>query len=123
MEDEQPKAAEQPPTASDIAAWREQLRALLGSDAAHYPGRIEATFPRILGKIVNLWGKADLDAYLDSLMVSDRPNRQGFPADVAMEIFHLSNIHAGLRLSETASGTGWAGIQDAEIYRKALKKD
>ncbi|MCG2577129.1 hypothetical protein LZ012_08970 [Dechloromonas sp. XY25] len=110
-------------TAAEIAAWREQLMGLLGSDAQHYPKRIEATFPRILGKIVSLWGKPDLDAYLDGLMVSDRPGRQGFPGDVAMEIFHLSTIHAGLHLSDEATGTGWAGIQDPELYRKALKKE
>ena len=111
------------PTAAEIAAWREQLKEMLGSDAARYPSRLEATFPRIIGKIVSLWGKPDLDAYLDGLMVSDRPNRQGFPGDVAMEIFHLSNIHAGLQLSAAASGTGWAGISDPDIYRKALKKE
>lgn len=111
------------PTAADIATWREQLKGLLGKDAQHYPARLETTFPRILGQIVSLWGKAELDSYLDGLMVSDRPNRQGFPGDVAMEIFHLSNIHAGLHLSDTVSGTGWSGIQDAETYRKALKKE
>ncbi|PKO87148.1 MAG: hypothetical protein CVU18_11680 [Betaproteobacteria bacterium HGW-Betaproteobacteria-12] len=111
------------PTAADIAAWREQLKSLLGSDANHYPSRLDASFPRIIGKIVSLWGKPDLDAYLNGLMVSDRPGRQGFPSDVAMELFHLSNIHSSLGLSDVASGTGWAGIQDAEVFRKALKKD
>lgn len=109
--------------AAEIAAWREQLRGLLGSDAQHYPKRLEASFPHILGKIVSLWGKPDLDAYLDGLMVTERTDRQGFQDDVAMEIFHLSTIHAGLHLSNVTSGTGWAGIQDAELYRKALKKD
>lgn len=110
-------------SAAEIAAWREQLMDLLGSDAQHYPERIEASFPRILGKIVSLWGKPDLDAYLDGLMVSDRPGRQGFPGEVAMEIFHLSNVHSSLHLSDVATGTGWAGIQDPELYRKALKKE
>ncbi|MDR1996553.1 hypothetical protein [Azonexus sp.] len=113
---------EQPSTA-DIAAWREQLKAFLGSDAQHYPSRLEASFPRILGKIVSFWGKPELDAYFNELMVTDRSDRQGFPDDVAMEIFHLSNIHSSLHLSDKDGGTGWTGIQDAEVYRKALQKD
>ncbi len=109
--------------AAEIAAWREQLTSLLGSDAMHYPKSLEASFPHILGKIVSLWGKPDLDAYLDGLMVTERTDRKGFPDDVAMEIFHLSTIHASLHLSDDATGTGWAGVQDPELYRKALKKD
>ncbi len=110
------------PGSADVAAWRDQLKALLGKDERHYPGRLEAAFPRILGKIVGLWGKPELDAYFNELMVTERSDRQGFPGDVAMEIFHLSNIHADLHLSEGGSGTGWTGIDDAEVFRKALQK-
>lgn len=107
----------------DVAVLHERLLRLLGGDATHYPSRLEERFPRILGKIIELWGKSELDAYFNELMVSERHDRQGFPGDVAMEIFQLSNVHAGLHLSDTASGTGWAGVQDAEVFRKALKKE
>jgi hypothetical protein len=111
------------PLPDDLPALREQLLCQLGGDATHYPKKLEERFPRILRKVVELWGRPELDAYFNELMVSERHDRQGFPADVAMEIFQLSNVHAGLHLSDTASGTGWAGIQDAEVFRKALKKE
>lgn len=114
---------DQQPAADELPALRAQLLQLLGEDAAAYPARLEASFPRILKKIVELWGRAELDAYLDELMVSERPGRHGFPADVAMEIFRLSNAHARLHLSDGSSGTGWAGIQDPDLFRKALDKD
>lgn len=114
---------DQPLPEEVTAALHERLLCLLGGDTTHYPNRLEERFPRIIGKIVELWGRPELDAYFNELMVSERHDRQGFPGDVAMEIFQLSNVHAGLHLSDVASGTGWAGIQDAEIFRKALKKE
>ena len=55
-------------------------------------------------------------------MVSDRPDRQGFTPDVAMEIFRLSMVHGALGLSSKISGTGWAGIDDGELYRKSMNR-
>lgn len=108
----------------DVPALRAQLTALLGSDVKYYPAQIEQKFPRILARVVEQWGKAELDAYLSELMVPARAGRQGFPHDVAMEIFHLSNLHSALKLSpEHTSGTGWAGIDDPERYRKALSRE
>lgn len=108
---------------ADVTLLHEQLLRQLGGDPTHYPKRLEEHFPRILGNIVELWGRPELDTYFNELMVSERHDRQGFPGDVAMEIFQLSNVHAGLHLSDAASGTGWAGVQDAEVFRKALKKE
>lgn len=110
------------PETTDVKQLAASLHELLGKDDALYPIQIENRFPRILEKLVSLWNKPELDAYLNELMVSDRHDRQGFPDDVAMEIFHLSTIHAAKGLSATHAGTGWAGIQDAELYRKALGK-
>lgn len=107
----------------DIPVLHQKLLSLLGGDASHYPNKLEQGFPRILRKIIELWGRPELDAYFNELMVSERHDRQGFPGDVAMEIFQLSNVHAGLHLSDAASGTGWSGIQDPELFRKALNKD
>jgi len=111
------------PETTDVKQVAASLHEMLGKDDALYPRLIESRFPRILEKIASLWGKPELDAYLNELMVSDRHDRQGFPDDVAMEIFHLSTIHAAKGLSVTHVGTGWAGIQDAELYRKALAKE
>ncbi len=80
----------------DIPALRAELLAHLGSHADVYPVHLEQGFPRILAKIVALWGKPSLEDFLSGLMVSDRPGRQGFPPDVAMEIFRLSMLHGTL---------------------------
>ncbi len=103
-------------------ALRAKLLEILGENAKVYPELIEQQFPRILGRIVELWGTAELDHYLESLMVSDRPDRQGFHPDVAMEIFRLSMIHGALGLSSKISGTGWAGIDDGELYKKSMSR-
>ncbi|MGC1519161.1 MAG: hypothetical protein WA787_10375, partial [Azonexus sp.] len=84
---------------------------------------LEQGFPRILAKIVALWGKPSLEDFLSGLMVSDRPGRQGFPPDVAMEIFRLSMLHGTLGFdTQQASGTGWSGIEDAELFKHGVAK-
>lgn len=108
----------------NVPLLREQLRAFLGQENAdYYPTQIELQFPRILSKIVTYWGKPGLDSYLDELMVPSRPGRMGFPGGVTMEIFRLSTVHAALGLTKVQQGTGWAGVEDADLYRKALKKE
>ena len=107
----------------DIPALRAELLANLGSHADVYPAHVEQSFPRILAKIVALWGKPELEEFLSSLMVSDRPGRQGFPPDVAMEIFRLSMVHGSLGFtSKQAAGTGWSGIEDAELFKHGVVK-
>jgi len=108
----------------DIEILRTVMLEHLGEHAASYPKAIEAKFPRILAKIVKLWGKPELDAYLESLMVSDRAGRQGFPPDVAMEVFSLSTLYGSLGLAPKKQvGVGWAGVEDAELYKRHLTRD
>ncbi len=106
----------------DIAALKASLVQQLGDEAAIYPVRIEQRFPRILARIVDLWGTSACDNYLQSLMVSDRTDRQGFPADVATEIFRLSMAHGALGLSSQTSASGWAGLDDGELYKKSINR-
>jgi hypothetical protein len=54
---------------------------------------LKAQFPRIHQKLVPLWGSADGEAYLDSLIVDDRGNRQGFPADILRGLLVLQRVH------------------------------
>lgn len=75
------------PEAIDVKQIAVSLHELLGKEDSHYPSQIGKRFPRILEKIVSLWEKPELDTYLNELMVSDRQDRQGFPDDVAMEVF------------------------------------
>ncbi len=111
------------PEEYDVAGLREELLDYLGEHRDAYPKAIEAKFPRILARIVELWGKPDLDAFLGSLMVSDRPGRQGFPPDVAMEVFRLATLYGSLGLAPKQEiGAGWAGIDDAELFKRHITK-
>ena len=107
----------------DVLELRATLTAFLGADIKYYPTQIEQQFPRILSQIVEQWGKPGLDAYLSELMLPERPGRQGFPSAIAMEIFHLANLHSTLTPSQAPSGTGWSGVDDPERYKKALSQD
>ena len=111
------------PENTDIAELRAKLTALLGEDRKYYPTQIEERFPRILVQIVAQWGKPSLDAYLNELMLPNRPGRQGFPPAIAMEIFHLVNVHSALNLSTQNAGTGWSGVADPERFKKALLRE
>ena len=107
----------------DVSELRTKLTNLLGGDKKYYPTEIEQQFPRILVQIVAQWGKPELDAYLNELMLPTRAGRHGFPSAIAMEIFHLFNLHSALHLSPENSGTGWSGVDDPERFKKALKRD
>jgi hypothetical protein len=114
---------EQEPSTYDIPELRRTLLEQLGEHHNAYPKAIEEKHPRILAQIVALWGKPELDAYLGSLMVSDRSGRQGFSGDVALEVFRLSTLYGTLGLApKQALGVGWAGLDDAELFKRHLKK-
>ncbi len=72
----------------------QRLIRILGNSAEHYPHALESKFPRILNTIMSLWDKDEIDEYFMELMISKRPNRAGFPPDVAAEIMRLSLLHA-----------------------------
>jgi hypothetical protein len=111
------------PLPEEIPLLRERLLGLLAGQAKSYPTNLEERFPRILKNIVELWGSPEADAYFAELMLTERHDRRGFPEEVAMELFHLSTIHGALHLSDQSSGTGWAGIQDPEQFRKVLSRE
>lgn len=92
----------------DVAILTEQMRRHLGSHADAYPTELAQGFPHVLAQIVDLWGSRSMDAYFQRLLVSDRQNRQGFPALVAKEIFRLSVIHGDLGHVQQAA-SGWSG--------------
>lgn len=73
----------------------QKLLKILGGDTQHYPYALESKFPRVFTTLMSRWDTAEGEPYLNSLMVSERPDRAGFPPDVAAEIMHLSLIHAG----------------------------
>ncbi len=68
------------------------LAFLLDSDFRNkYPHQLVARFPHVARKIEAMWGDAGATAdYFTELMIPSRPNRQGFPPEVAAEIMSLS---------------------------------
>lgn len=107
----------------DVSAVRAALLEKMGESATgNFPEGIAQRFPHILARIADLWGSAALDAYLDSLMLDDRDGRQGFPPDVATEIFRLISTHAALGLTREKNGFGWSDAEDPELEKKSLLK-
>lgn len=98
----------------DIPYLREKMLTSLGDKADAYPHQIEQLFPRILAKLVELWGTPAAGTYLDGLMFADdRANRQGFPSGVASELLRLSMIHDALQSPKKPSAPG--GWSDDEL--------
>jgi hypothetical protein len=66
---------------------------LLGEHADKYPKHLEERFLRIFNKLLELWGTPEMIPYLDDLVMSDRPDRAGFPVEVAAELWNLSKVY------------------------------
>lgn len=115
--DESSKAAAQH---YDVPALRATLQAKMGEHVADYPQHVEQRFPHILAKIAECWGTPKLDAYLDMLLLPDRQERQGFPNEVAMDIFRLSSIHGQLSFDTKATSSGWGAVIDADLEKKGF---
>ena len=94
---------------------KERMLARLGPHAEAYPSHIAQGFPHILARLADVWGLPEGSAYLDSLMVMDRPNRRGFPAEVASEILRLSMIHGLLAQEAEEDDQGWASSSNIEV--------
>ena len=58
----------------------EKLPKILGGETKFYPYALENKYPRILAKIISLWITPGMGDYFVDLMVSDRPDRAGFPS-------------------------------------------
>lgn len=104
----------------DVPALRAALQAKMGEHVADYPEHTEQRFPHILAKIAEGWGTSKLDAYLDMLLLPERQERQGFPNDVAIEIFRLSSIHGQLTFDHKATASGWGAVVDADLDKKGF---
>jgi hypothetical protein len=85
----------------------------MGEHAGRYPAALESFSPRILAKIADLWGGTGLDAYLDSLMLPERHDRQGFPAAVATELFTLATLHVELGFAPKMTASNWAAVEES----------
>ncbi|MES2356354.1 MAG: ankyrin repeat domain-containing protein [Pseudomonadota bacterium] len=97
----------------------DQLKELMRGYENKYPQQLAEQFPRIVGQIVMLWDSTDaLEAYFQKLLVADRPNRQGFPAVVASELFSLNRIYGEIRQKKPSFQSAWEDVSLPEPAKK-----
>lgn len=85
-----------------------RLLQILNNREQNYPRALAQQYPRILGKIVDLWDTPDIEEYFTDLMVDKRGNRAGFPSEVASDIIYLSMVHA--RRQNQAEADPWGEV-------------
>lgn len=97
-----------------------------------YPHKLDALYPRIVNKIVELWRDPEsLEAYFQELMIADHHERQGFPLEVASELFSLNSAYEKIAALAKADGDGWGnevekpqdglgGSRNSETFFKSL---
>ena len=54
---------------------------------------INARFPRIARRLVATWGHAAFGEYINDLLNDNRAGRQGFPEEIMLALFKLSEEH------------------------------
>lgn len=82
-----------------------------------YPEKLEQQYPQVLSRIIELWSSPEIDDHFMDLLVDERGGRQGFPPEVASELFALSQVHAKLRSQKqqfTAIANPWVDIEDSK---------
>lgn len=79
----------------EVQRWRGAFE--LGSGKQRPQGEgvsaIESRYPHIASKILGFWGSAQLLPYLNSLLLDDRGDRQGFAFDALLEMQMLKDVH------------------------------
>ncbi|TJZ74803.1 hypothetical protein FAZ21_07475 [Chitiniphilus eburneus] len=78
--------------------------------AGRYPHLLAERYPRIIGRIVDLWGTPALSAYFEELLIMDRPDRQGFPPEVGAELMSLAFAYDHLVLPSQEQEDVWAHV-------------
>ncbi len=54
---------------------------------------LEKGFPHVLQKIQALWGYPEMNLYFSRLIIDDRGDREGFPAEVWDDLHTLMQLH------------------------------
>ncbi len=63
-----------------------------GRNAGGELSALEQRYSRIARELSVRWEEGDIDAYLNCLLLDDRGDRQGFPAEVLEELMFLSSL-------------------------------
>ena len=54
---------------------------------------LEEQFPHIVQKLQTFWGQEELQQYIQSLIMTERQDREGFPEEAARELLLLESVH------------------------------
>lgn len=96
----------------------EKMLALVQGNAAKYPSYLEAYFPHVFNRLMEVWGTAAAEAYFNELMLSQRANRAGFPPEATAEIWTLHQVYSVTRASAAEGADMWdVGSDDAHHSR------
>lgn len=92
-----------------MASAEQALRRLLQGNEDKFPKQLAERFPHILVGLLERWNDREaMEAYFNELMISSRPDRQGFPEAIAHEIMALSLAYDRIRsLNDMRSGDLW----------------
>lgn len=75
-----------------------ELWQLLEGYEERFPHNLLRDFPHVIQGLESRWEDEEaMDAYFTDLLVPNRPNRKGFPPEVAAEIFALSMVYGEAR--------------------------
>ncbi len=97
-----------------------RLLKLLDYREDKYPHALEQQYRRVLNNIMRLWETPEIDNYFTELLVSSRPNRRGFPPEVAVGIAYLSVVHSR-KVHESADP--WGDVRGAARLANELDED
>ncbi len=97
-----------------MTADQHRLHSLLGAHAGKFPHHTAQRFPHVVDRLADLWGTPAIDGYFSELMVADDRRKQGFPPEVAREIFALSMLHDSLFPSVVARRDAWVEALERE---------
>lgn len=94
-----------------------QLLNLVNGDESRYPHQLAAQFPRVLELIVASSHSENFTGYLQTLLLDDRGNRQGFSPEVIHEISSLIEANEERQLGYRVGDTDvWGHVKEARIH-------
>lgn len=87
------------------------------------PSALEHSYPHIAAELARIWRQADVDSYLQQLIVEERLDREGFPWGVIEELMFLSDlrwtINHGAKVLQVAPRVddyGFASSDNAQTW-------
>jgi ankyrin repeat protein len=99
-----------------------KMLAILQGEEKFYPLELEKQFLRVMLKIIEVWYTPQAGEYFNDLMVDKRGDgRNGFPPEVSVEIFHLSQVHERTRtVANPDADSPWTLTDDRDLQRRDM---